>query len=85
MAPEGRTGAVLAAWEGGVGEHLLRDLSIELGGGVAEVALHIDELLEVVKLAIHLQHAHVLAVPACMCPMSDHVTNKIASQEARQP
>lgn len=67
---QGRTGAVLAAWEGRVGEHLLGDLSVELGRGVAEVALHVDELLEVVKLAIHLQDTHVLAVPACMHTMN---------------
>lgn len=51
--------AVSGAWELGVLQHLLSDLSIELGAGVAEVALHIDELLNLVKLAVHLQDRHL--------------------------
>ena len=39
----------------GVLQHLLGDLSVELGRGVAQVALHIDELLKLVKLTVHLQ------------------------------
>ena len=46
-------------WEMGVLEHLLGDLSIEFGGGVAEVALHVDQLLQLVESAIHLQHGHL--------------------------
>ena len=36
--------------------------AVELGGRVAEVALHVDELLQLVKLPVHLQHGHLLAV-----------------------
>lgn len=36
--------------------------TVELGGGVAQVALHVDQLLQLVELAIHLQHAHFLAL-----------------------
>jgi len=38
--------------------------TVELGGGVAQVALHVDELLKLVKLAVHLQHAHLLPLPS---------------------
>lgn len=36
-------------------EHLLGDLAVEFGGGVAEVALYVDELLQLVEGAVHLQ------------------------------
>ena len=51
--------AVGGSWELGILQHLLSDLSIELSAGVAEVALHIDELLNLVKLAVHLQDRHL--------------------------
>ena len=51
--------AVGGSWELGILQHLLSDLSIEFGAGVAEVALHIDEFLNLVKLAVHLQHGHL--------------------------
>uniref|UniRef100_A0A1J3DGT8 Uncharacterized protein n=2 Tax=Noccaea caerulescens TaxID=107243 RepID=A0A1J3DGT8_NOCCA len=57
-----QAGAVVGAGEGGVLEHLLRDLAVELGRGVGQVALHVDELLQLVELAVHLQHRHLLAV-----------------------
>lgn len=50
-----QTGTISRAGELGVLEHLLCDLSIELGAGVAEVALNIYELLDLVKLTVHLQ------------------------------
>lgn len=50
---------VVAAGEVGVLQHLLRDLAVELGRDVAQVALHVDELLELVKLAIHLHDRHL--------------------------
>merc|ERR1719171_2349073 len=34
----------------------------EAGAVVREVRLDVDELLEVVELAVHLEHAHLLAV-----------------------
>ena len=46
-------------WEVGVLEHLLGDLPVELGGGVAEVALNVDKLLQLVECAVHLQHGHL--------------------------
>jgi hypothetical protein len=56
-------------------EHLLRDLSIELGRRVAKMALHIDELLEVVKLAVHLQHTHLTAIPSSTSTMTELLHN----------
>ena len=53
------TSAVLGPREGGVLQHLLGDLAVELGRGVTEVALNIDELLKLVKLPVHLQHRHL--------------------------
>merc|ERR1740130_1272413 len=41
-------------------EHLLRELAVELGGSVGEVRLDVDELLEVVELAVHLEDRHLL-------------------------
>ena len=40
-------------------QHLLSDLAVELGRGVAEVALNIDEFLQFVKLPIHFQNRHL--------------------------
>ena len=40
-------------------QHLLGNLAIELGRGVAEVALNIDEFLQLVKLPIHFQNRHL--------------------------
>ena len=51
--------AVVGAWELGVLQHLLCDLSVELGTSVAQVTLHVDELLNLVKLAVHLQDRHL--------------------------
>lgn len=42
--------------------HLLRDLAIELGGGVGEVRLDVDQLLQLLKLPVHLQDRDILAV-----------------------
>lgn len=43
-------------------QHLLRDLSVELGGDVAQVGLYVDELVELVELAVHLEHRHLVAI-----------------------
>mmetsp|Transcript_5430 Transcript_5430/g.18886 ORF Transcript_5430/g.18886 Transcript_5430/m.18886 type:complete len:398 (-) Transcript_5430:65-1258(-) len=56
-------GAVVGPRRVRVLEHLLRDLAVELGARVAEVRLHVDELLELVELAVHLHDGHLLAVP----------------------
>ena len=53
-------GAVVGARAVLVLEHLLGDLAIELGGGVGEVGLDVDELLELVELAVHLEHGNLL-------------------------
>lgn len=45
--------------EAGVFQHLLCDLTIKLRRGAAQVAFHIDELLKLVELAIHLQDRHL--------------------------
>ena len=57
-----KTSSVVGARESAVLEHLLCNFTIELGRGVAEVALHIDELLHLVKLTVHLQYADLLTV-----------------------
>lgn len=41
-------------------QDVLSQLSVELGSDVAQVALHVDELLEVVELAIHLEDGHLI-------------------------
>merc|ERR1711918_80908 len=53
--------AVVRAGRVGVLEHRLRELAVELGARVGEVALDVDELLEVVEFAVHLNDRHVLA------------------------
>lgn len=57
-----QTGTVIGAREGAVLQHLLSDFAIELSAGVGKVALHVDELLKLIKLTIHLQHAHLLTI-----------------------
>lgn len=52
--------SVVAAREGGVLQQLLCDLAVELAGCLAEMALHVDQLLQLVKGAIHLKHRHLL-------------------------
>ena len=52
--------SIVAAGEGRVLQQLLCDLAVELAGGLAEVALHVDQLLQLVKGAIHLEHRHLL-------------------------
>ena len=54
-----KTSAIVGARELRVLQHLLCDLSIELGTCVAQVAFHIDELLNLVKLAVHLKYRHL--------------------------
>lgn len=54
--------AVVASGEVGVLQHLLGDLSVELGGDVAQVGFDVDELVQLVELAVHLQHRHFVAV-----------------------
>mmetsp|Transcript_6980 Transcript_6980/g.42763 ORF Transcript_6980/g.42763 Transcript_6980/m.42763 type:complete len:249 (-) Transcript_6980:434-1180(-) len=43
-------------------QHLLRDFPIVLSRGVAQMRLHINELIELVKLAIHLQNRYFLTI-----------------------
>jgi hypothetical protein len=43
-------------------EHLLRDLAIELGRRLRQVRLDVDELLEFVEGAVHLEDGDLLAV-----------------------
>ena len=56
-------GAVVGAGGIGEGEHGLGELTVELGGGVGELGLDVDELLDVVEGAVHLEdlagRAHV--------------------------
>ena len=40
-------------------QHLLRHFSIELGRKVAQMALHIDQLIQSVKLPIHFQYRNL--------------------------
>ena len=58
---EGLEEARAVVGAGGVGEleHLLGELAVELGARVREVRLDVDELLQVVELAVHLEdHDH---------------------------
>lgn len=54
-------GTVRGARERLVLEHLLCDLTVELGARVSEVRLHVDELLQLVELAVHFHHGHLRA------------------------
>ena len=56
------TGTVVGSRERAVLEHLLCDLTVELGRGVAEVALQVDELLHLVELTVHLEDGDLLTV-----------------------
>ena len=57
-------GAVVGAGGVSEGKHGLGELAVELGGGVGELGLDVDELLDVVEGAVHLEDlavgAHVL-------------------------
>mmetsp|Transcript_1364 Transcript_1364/g.2031 ORF Transcript_1364/g.2031 Transcript_1364/m.2031 type:complete len:261 (-) Transcript_1364:656-1438(-) len=55
------TGAVVGPRAILVLEHLLGDLAVKFGGGVGQVRLHVNELLQLVELAVHLQYGHLLA------------------------
>lgn len=54
--------SVVASGSVGELEHLLGELSVELGGGVAEVGLDVDELLEVVEGTVHFDYGDVVSV-----------------------
>lgn len=47
-------GAVVGTRERRVFEHLLRDLTVELGRRRRQVRLDVDQLLQAVELAVHL-------------------------------
>ncbi len=52
--------AIVASREITMLQHLLSDFSIEPSGDVAEMTFHIYQLIELIKLAIHLQHRYLL-------------------------
>ncbi len=54
--------SVVGPGERRVPEHLLSDLAVELGGGVGHMALNVDEVLHLVKLAVHLDDRDLLTV-----------------------
>merc|ERR1719258_207607 len=55
------SGAVVRARRVAHLDHLLRELAVELRRRVREGGLDVDELLEVVELAVHLQDSNVVA------------------------
>jgi hypothetical protein len=57
-----KASAILRPRERRVFHHLLRDLAIELGAGVRQVAFDVDELLKLVEFSIHLQHRYLLTI-----------------------
>eukprot|EP00968_Pinguiococcus_pyrenoidosus_P021712 scaffold2893_cov254-Pinguiococcus_pyrenoidosus.AAC.22 len=70
----------------GVLEHLLGELAEELGAHVAEVRLDVDELLEVVELAVHLEDADLLVEPGVRSV--GHLDARVGARElaaARHP
>merc|ERR1719231_528870 len=59
-------GAVVRAGRLLVGRHLLGELAVELGARVAQLRLDVDELLDVLDLAVHLDDRHRVAVPVVL-------------------
>ena len=57
-----QSSSVVRSWECTVLKHLLSDFTVEFSTGVAEVALHVDELLHLVELTIHLQYRDLFTV-----------------------
>ena len=54
-----KAGSVVGSGECGVLKQLLGDLAVELGAGGTQVALDVDQLLQLVKSTVHLQHRHL--------------------------
>merc|ERR1712118_116800 len=64
---------------------LLAQLAVVIGARVADVRLHVGEVLEVVHLAVHLEHAHRLAAPLVLVRRELHARSAAELLLVRHP